>query len=146
MFRTRLAGLLAAVPLLLAAAPAQAQTAPAGGCQFQGGFANLAGMIPDVVGSCTADQHTANQQGDTIQPTSNGLLSWTKATNVTEFTTGEKTWILSGYGLITRDANTAYSWEGATSLVAGVAINSQGQMVDPATGKVMASDAHVKAG
>ena len=53
-------------------------------------------MVPAVIGSCVANAHSANQFGDTMQETTNGLLTWTKATDVTEFTTGQKTWVLSG--------------------------------------------------
>jgi len=136
-----LIGLLASTSLLFAATPANAQAAP---CQFQNGFAIVAGMIPNSIGSCVSDQRPANDQGDTMQETTNGLLTWTKATNVTEFTTGSHTYVYSSYGLILRDGMTSYPWEGITSLVAGVAINSAGQVVDPTTGQVIPTDAHIK--
>ena len=138
-----LVGILASFSLLVAAAPAQAQTAPSGNCQFQAGFADMATLVPAVVGSCVSNAHPANQFGDTMQETSNGLLTWTKATDITEFTTGQKTWVLSGYGLILREATTAYSWEGPTSVVAGVSINSKGEAVDPISGTVLPKDAHL---
>ena len=134
----------AGLTILMSAAPVAAQTAPpAGGCAFQNGFATIDSMVPAIVGSCLANAHSANATGDTMQETSNGLLTWTKATDVTEFTDGHSTWVLSGYGLILRDAGTAYSWEGATSQVAGVAINAQGQPVDPLTSQVLPKDAHL---
>ncbi len=146
MIRKRLIGLLAAVPLLLAATPAHAQTATPGNCQFQLGFATVASLIPNLVGNCTTDQKVSNPQGDTMQETTGGLLTWTKSTNVVEFTTGQRTWVYSGYGLILRDGTTSYDWEGATSLVAGIAINSKGQVIDTQTGQVIPTDVRVRVG
>jgi|SRR5581483_11815489 len=146
MFKRGLVALLAALPLFAPAAPALAQTAP-GGCQFQRGFAVVADMIPDVVGVCLNNAAPINPNGDTMQETSNGLFTWTKDTNVVEFTTGDRTWVYTdGYGLILRDGNVSYPWEGTTSMVAGIAINSQGEAYDPATGKVLPMDSRVKAG
>lgn len=110
MIRRRLIGLLAAVALLLAAAPAHAQTATPGNCQFQFGFATVASLIPNVVGSCVSDQRVSNPQGDTMQETTNGLLTWCKATNIVEFTNGQRTWVYSPYGLLLRDGTTSYDW------------------------------------
>lgn len=139
-----LAGLLASLSLLLAASPTAAQTTSSGAnCQFQNGFATMDSMVPAVLGTCLTNAHASNTSGDTMQETSNGLLTWTKATDVTEFTDGHSTWVLSGYGLILRDASTAYTWEGPTSVVAGVAVNAQGQAVDPLTGQVLPKDAHL---
>jgi hypothetical protein len=146
MIKQRLIGLAAAIPLLLAATPAHAQTAAGGNCQYQFGFATVAGLIPNVIGSCVIDQKSSNLQGDTMQETSNGLLTWTKATNVVEFTNGQRTWVYSGYGLILRDGTTRYDWEGTTSLVAGIAINSKGQVIDTQTGQVIPTDARIKVG
>jgi hypothetical protein len=146
MMARRLLGVLGAVALGLAGSPALAQAAPVPNCAFQFGFAQVASLIPDVVGTCVSNAQASNPQGDTMQETANGLLTWTKATNVVEFTTGERTWVYSGYGLILRDGATSYDWEGTTSLVAGIAINKAGQVIDPLTGKVIPTDAHVRAG
>ena len=144
MIGKRILGLLAAAPmLLLPAAPAFAQTAPPP-CQFDVGFANLASLIPAQVGQCLAPGRASDDQGDTMQETTTGLMTWSKATNVTEFTNGTDTWVQSGYGLILRDATTSYPWEGATSLVAGIAINSKGDIIDPATGQTLPKDARYK--
>ncbi|HLY65737.1 MAG TPA: hypothetical protein VKU60_09400 [Chloroflexota bacterium] len=143
----RLLGLLAAIPLLLAVTPAYAQTAPGGTCGFQEGFATMASMIPNVVGTCVNNQQSSNGQGDTMQETTGGLFTWTKATDVTEFTTGSHTYVFTPpYGLILRDGNTSYAWEGTTSLVAGVAIDGSGRAVDPTTGQPIPTDAHIKVG
>jgi hypothetical protein len=144
MLKRCLLGLAAALPLLIPAVPAFAQTAPAPACGYQFGFAEVASMLPDVVGSCVTNAKMANPEGDMMQETEFGLLTWTKATNVVEFTNGQYTWVNSRYGLIVRDGNTSYPWEGTTSVVAGIAINSQGQAVDPLTGKVLPSDARTK--
>ncbi len=115
--KRRLIGLLVAAPMLLPAAPAFAQTAPpAPSCQFQSGFATIAGLIPNVVGNCVANQRASDPQGDAMQQTSNGLLTWSSNTNVVEFTTGTLTWVNSPYGLVLRDGATSYPWEGTTSL------------------------------
>jgi hypothetical protein len=142
MIRKRYLGLLGVVPWLLAALPAQAQTAPAPNCQFQFGFAEMAGLLPAQVGSCVSNQ-MSDANGDAMQETSNGLLSWSKATNVVEFTNGEQTWVNSTYGLILRDGTVSYPWEGTVSLVAGIAINSKGQVIDPRTGQVVKTDARI---
>lgn len=141
----RLLGALAAIPLLLVATPAYAAAGPNPGCQFQYGFATMVSLIPNVVGSCINDQQVSNPLGDTMQETTNGLLTWTRATNVVEFTTGSKTWVYSGYGLVLRDGSTSYSWEGATSLVAGIAIDKDGHAIDPLTGRIIPTDARTKA-
>ena len=140
-------GLLAAPVLLLSAAPAFAQTAPpAPGCQFHFGFETIAALIPDQVGQCAADPRASDDQGNMMQETSTGLFTWSKATNIAEFTNGSHTWVYGPYGLVLRDATTSYPWEGTTSLVAGIAINAQGNVIDPATGKVIPQDARYKAG
>jgi hypothetical protein len=104
----------------------------------------VAGMIPNLVGTCVSTQQVSDPQGDTMQETSNGLLTWSSATNIVEFTNGERTWVYGPYGLVMRDATTSYPWEGTTSLVAGIAINSKGQAIDPRTGQVIPTDARVK--
>lgn len=140
--RRSIVALIAGLALLAPAAPAAAQTAGVN-CSYQDSFATMDSLVPQVLGACVANAHPSNQAGDTMQETSNGLLTWTKATNVAEFTDGHSTWVLSGYGLILRDAGSAYSWEGPTSAVAGVSINGQGQPVDPVTGQVLPKDAHL---
>ena len=138
-------GLLMAAPLLLLpAAPALAETA-APACQFELGFSHLASLIPAKVGQCLAPGHASDDQGDMMQETNTGLLTWSKATNIAEFTNGTDTWVDSSYGLIMRAADVAYPWEGTTSLVAGIAIDSKGNIIDPATGQVLPKDARYKA-
>jgi hypothetical protein len=148
MKKSRFLGLLAAAPmLLLPAAPAFAQTAPpASSCGFHFGFADLATLIPDQVGHCVADSRPSDDQGDIMQETNKGLMTWSKATNVVEFTNGARTWVSSPYGVVLRDATTSYNWEGATSLVAGITINAQGNPIDPLTGMTLPTDARYKVG
>jgi len=143
MISKRYLGLLAVVPWLLAALPAQAQTAPTPNCQFELGFAGMAALLPSQVGSCVSNQ-MFDASGDSLQETSNGLLTWSKATNVVEFTNGEQTWVDSSYGLILRDGTVSYPWEGKVSLVAGIAIDAQGHVIDPRTGRVIKTDARVQ--
>jgi len=109
MPRKRFLGALAMVPWLFAALPAYAQsTPPAPNCQFQNGFAVMDQLIPNVIGNCVSNE-MLNSNGDSMQQTSNGLLSWSKDTNVVEFTTGEQTWVdAAPYGLILRDGTTSY--------------------------------------
>ncbi|MBV8083975.1 MAG: hypothetical protein JO247_04080, partial [Chloroflexi bacterium] len=113
----RYLGLLAVVPWLVPAMPAQAQTAPAPNCQFQFGLEEMAALLPDQVGSCIANK-MFDASRDAMQETSHGLLSWSKTTNVVEFTNGEQTWVNSKYGLILRDGTVSYPWEDTVSLVA----------------------------
>jgi len=147
MNKGRFLGVLAAAPLLLlSAAPTFAQTTPrAPGCQFHFGFDTIAALIPDQVGHCVADPRASDDQGDMLQETNKGVFTWSKATNISEFTNGDHTWIYGPYGLVLRNTSTSYPWEGATSLVAGIAINAQGNPIDPATGQAIPQDARYTA-
>ncbi|HEU0168466.1 MAG TPA: PQQ-dependent sugar dehydrogenase [Chloroflexota bacterium] len=101
-----------AILLLLGAAgffpPATTQAA---GCQFVLGFATLHDAIPDVVGSCQADQAFA-ANGDAQQPTTNGLLAWRKADNFTAFNDGFHTWVNGPFGIQGRLNTERFPWEG----------------------------------
>ncbi|MBV9119096.1 MAG: hypothetical protein JOZ39_00180 [Chloroflexi bacterium] len=164
MFHKPLLGLAATIPWLFAALPVSAQTAtavqatasqaastsqtsaamPAQPCQFQFGFATIDQLVPTVVGNCVTPQMTADN-GDAMQQTSTGLLSYSKSTGVVEFTNGEHTWVYGGpYGLIMRDGTVSYPWEGTVSLVAGISIDNQGHAINPATGQVIPTDSRIK--
>ena len=66
------------------------QTAPAvhaEGCQFALGFAALHSALPDTVGACV-DNQTFSAEGDAVQHTTRGLLTWRKSDSVTSFSDG----------------------------------------------------------
>ena len=89
-----------------AAAPA----AQVGDCHFVLGFKTLHDLIPNVVGSCVADeQYAAN--GDGLQQTASGLLVWRKADNFTAFTDGYRTWVNGPFGLQERLNTQRFPWE-----------------------------------
>ncbi len=98
---------------LLAAllAPASAALAiPTHACSFRLGFAELAEVIPDVVGACVGDEtHAAN--GDALQVTTGGLLVWRQSDNWTAFTDGFDTWINGPDGIASRPNNQRFEWE-----------------------------------
>ncbi len=80
-------------------------------CSFRLGFAALAQLIPGQVGFCLDDERNDPTTGDDIQHTSNGLLVWRKADNVSAFTNGQWTWLLGPDGLAQRPNNQRFSWE-----------------------------------
>ncbi len=83
---------------------------PTSGAGFQLGFKTLADLIPDVVGlPVENERHTAN--GDAVQATTNGLLVWRKADNVTAFTDGSTTWLNGPFGLQHRPNTQRFNWE-----------------------------------
>jgi len=84
-----------------------AQSAPT----LQMGFATLASLIPSIVGQPTANERFDPATGQTIQPTTRGLLVWRKADNATAFTDGATTWILGPNGLEERPNDSLFAWE-----------------------------------
>ncbi|HEX2924402.1 MAG TPA: hypothetical protein VHS28_10280 [Chloroflexota bacterium] len=78
---------------------------------FIGGFADLAGRIPDVVGKPTEPEHKDPNSGDTVQHTTRGMMVWRKADNWIVFTDGSRTWLMGPQGLQVRDNNQQFSWE-----------------------------------
>lgn len=107
MRRLVMALLLALSILTAMAGSALAQPAP----QFTMGFADLASLIPDVVGQPIANEQFNPQTGQSIQPTTTGLMVWRKADNATAFTDGSTTWILGPDGLQHRPNDTIFAWE-----------------------------------
>jgi hypothetical protein len=106
-------GLAALLAMLSPAAssPSPVQAAPtAATCVLQRGFAELAEVIPDLVGECTGnEQHTVN--GDGVQVTTGGLLVWRKSDNWTAFTDGFNTWINGPGGVVERPNDQRFEWE-----------------------------------
>ena len=80
-------------------------------CQFVLGFASLHDALPQVVGTCLSDEQHNPENGDALQPTSNGLLVWRKADNWTAFTDGYRTWINGPLGLQQRLNEQRFWWE-----------------------------------
>ena len=96
------------VNLLLPAVPAAAQT----GCSFRGGFAQLQALIPDRVGSCTADEQYRPDQGLSTQQTSTGTLIWHSVDGATAFSDGFHAWVLDPAGQVqVRGVNERFPFE-----------------------------------
>jgi hypothetical protein len=85
-----------AVTVLLPAVPAAAQA----GCAFHGGFAQLQALIPDHVGSCTADEQYRPDQGLSTQQTSTGTLLWHSVDGALSFSDGFHAWVLDPTGQV----------------------------------------------
>src|SRR5687767_13379712 len=77
---------------------ASAQTA----CSFTLGFLDLHDQIADVVKDCTEDEHFEDSTGNSLQPTTGGLMVWRKSDNRTVFTDGVTTWLNGPYGVQSR--------------------------------------------
>jgi Protein of unknown function (DUF4232) len=86
-------------------------TAHAQTCGFVLGFAALHNALPEVVGDCVENIHFDSQTGDGLQATTNGLLVWNKAENLTSFTDGSQTWINGPLGIQTRLNTQRFEWE-----------------------------------
>jgi hypothetical protein len=110
-FRPLFAVILIVSTGTFAAAPAVAQT-PA--CSFELGFAELDSLIPDVVGDCIANESFNPVNGDSLQPTTNGLMVWRKSDNFTAFTDGFLSWVNGPLGLQERENLQRFWWEGNT--------------------------------
>jgi zinc/manganese transport system substrate-binding protein len=85
-----------AVTYLLPALPAAAQAS----CTFRGGFAQLAALIPDRVGTCTADEQYRPDQGLSTQQSSTGQLIWHSVDGAISFSDGSHTWVLDPTGQV----------------------------------------------
>lgn len=96
--------------VLLPAAPALA--APA--CHVQLGFATLRDLLPVQVGQCL-DNAAYDASGNAVQHTTNGLLVWRKAENLTAYTDGEHTWVSGPYGIQERRNSQRFQWEANTA-------------------------------
>ncbi len=99
--------LLIALSIVLVSPPAYANAAT---CSFVGGFKTLHDALPNVVGDCTANERHSSS-GDSIQPTTRGLLVWRQSDNFTAFTDGFRTWINGPFGIQQRLNTQRYCWE-----------------------------------
>jgi hypothetical protein len=79
-------------------------------CHFQLGFATLQALLPSIVGACQDDE-TYSANDDSVQHTTNGLLVWRMADNVTAFTDGYYTWVNGPAGLQLRLNTQRFAWE-----------------------------------
>lgn len=98
------------VAFLVSVGSVSAQAKP----EFKLGFKALASQIPDVVGEALENEHW-NDNGDSIQQTSKGLMAWRKADNFTCFTDGSHSWINGPFGIQDRTNGERFDWEAAIS-------------------------------
>ena len=122
MFKRGLVSILAMVPWLFAATPAI--HADSVNCSITGGFASLEGMIPNQVGGCLTNPYKISN-GNTVQETVGGLLSWNPSDNMPKFTDGRTTWVLGPNGVQSRANGDRFSYEAPDTQVAGVVITDQ---------------------
>ena len=108
MKRLALSLILALATTVATVSPTPAQATP----EFRNGFETLAQLIPDIVGQPLANEQFNPQMGQATQPTTGGLLVWTKVTNTTAFTDGSTTWIIGPSGLQVRPNSVRFEWEG----------------------------------
>jgi len=122
MFKRGLVSILAMVPWLFAATPAI--HADGLHCSINMGFANLTAMIPDQVGGCLTDPYQISN-GNTVQQTVGGLLSFNPSDSMPKFTDGTNTWVLGPDGVQERPNGQRFSYEAPDTQVAGVVITDQ---------------------
>jgi zinc/manganese transport system substrate-binding protein len=81
-------------------------------CSFRGGFAQLQAQIPDLVGSCLADEQYRPDIGQSTQLTSNGTLVWRSVDGGISFSDGAHTWVLDPNGQVqVRGVNERFPFE-----------------------------------
>ena len=115
--------ILAALVLALGLLAPSLTALAAQGCRTDLGFAAIAGLIPDQVGTCVDDATYDNLSGDAVQHTSTGgLFVWRKADNWTGFTDGYHTWVIGPGGLQERLNSDHFAWE--TESAAGGAVSA----------------------
>jgi hypothetical protein len=131
--------ILAALGLAASLASPAATVQAASGCQFVLGFATLAGMIPQQVGTCGDNESHNPANGDALQHTSTGgLLVWRKSDNWTAFTDGFRTWINGPNGLQERLNSQRFPWEAPPAPAASPAPSAQPSPAPSASGSPQA--------
>lgn len=101
----RLALIAAILGGTVAAAPVSAA-----GCEYSLGFKTLHDGGPATFGECVDNaRYVAN--GDAVQDTTRGLMTWRKADGRMAFTDGTFTWILGPNGLVSRRNSERFRWE-----------------------------------
>ncbi|MGH2458020.1 MAG: hypothetical protein ACRDIY_04055 [Chloroflexota bacterium] len=108
-----LAPLFVMCVVLVRATPANATR-----CRFDQGFRAMHDLIPEIVGNCRRDAHFSPLTGDAFQETSGpsgagGLLTWRRASNITSFTDGYRTWLQGPFGFQVRLNTQRFDWERA---------------------------------
>lgn len=84
-------------------------------CQVDLGFASIARLIPEQVGSCVDTPAYDDLSGEAVQHTSTGgLFMWRKGDNWTAFTDGYHTWVIGPNGLQERLNSERFPWETAS--------------------------------
>jgi Zn-dependent protease/CBS domain-containing protein len=99
------------LPMALLTAPLVTAAAQPATCSFVLGFAALHTAIPTIVGDCVTDESHNPDNGDALQSTTNGLLVWRKADNLTAFTNGNQSWVDGPFGIETRLDAQRFFWE-----------------------------------
>ena len=112
-----LASLGVIAPMLFLTVPA----IHADGCALNDGFASLAAAIPDQVGACVENEY-GQPNGNVVQHTTGGLLTWSPSNNLPEFTDGAQTWVLGPDGVQVRPNDQRFPYEGPQSQVAGTTV------------------------
>ncbi len=74
---------------------------------FSAGLTNLKQQVGNAMGTPVECEHVATPDGDTIQGTTTGLASYTRANNTVAFTDGWRHWAIAPNGFVT--------WEGTQS-------------------------------
>jgi hypothetical protein len=128
---------LLVIGILLALLPPASRpvsSALAQSCTFVLGFKTFHDLLPAIVGTCEDDEQHSPTNGDGLQRTTNGLLVWRKADNVTAFTDGYRTWLEGPQGLEKRLNGQRFPWESnpAELPVVADALVGTAQTVDPA--------------
>lgn len=103
--------LVLGLTVALAVATAMVNIAFAQEPEFRMGFKSLAERIPDLVGQPLDNEQFNPQTGQSVQPTTRGLMVWRRADNSTSFTDGSITTILGPFGLQRRPNDTLFAWE-----------------------------------
>jgi zinc/manganese transport system substrate-binding protein len=81
-------------------------------CSFHGGFATLAGQVPDHVGSCADNETYRPDIGESIQHTSTGQFTWRALDGWTSFSDGTNAWVLDPNGQAqARPVDRRFPWE-----------------------------------
>lgn len=94
-------------------APRPTLQPPVGPWRFNPVFQAFADQIPDVVGQPTGNERVDPDTGDTVQPTTGGLMVWKKSSGRVYFTDGNTTWVLGPNGMQSRPNDQRFDWESA---------------------------------
>ena len=99
------------LPIVLLATPVATAAAQPATCSFVLGFAALHNAIPSIMGDGVTNESHNPDNGDALQSTTNGLLAWRKADNLTAFTNCSQTWVDGPFGVEARLNAQRFFWE-----------------------------------